>query len=125
MAGSDHLITDAEAMGEKAKMTHEEVLQLAELTPEEKEVEKKLRIRIDSLIMPLVVLVYLLNYIDRCVSTCLSLSWLHTDLDSTATTMPQPKCRVSLKISTYQPPSTRLVFRFFSSPISSCRSRVT
>lgn len=36
-----------------------------ELTPEELVVEKKLRRKIDSLIMPLVVLVYLMNYIDR------------------------------------------------------------
>jgi len=36
-----------------------------ELTPDELEVEKKLRRKIDSLIMPLVVLVYLMNYIDR------------------------------------------------------------
>lgn len=125
MAGSDHGITDAEAMGEKAQMTHEEVLHLAELSPEEKEVEKKLRVRIDSLIMPLVVLVYLLNYIDRCVSICWFLSWLHTDVNSTATTTPQRKCRVSTKTSAYQAPSTRLVFRFFSSHISLCRFRVT
>lgn len=65
MAGSDHGITDMEAMGEKAQMTHEEVTQLTRLTDEEKIVEKKLKRRIDSLIMPLVVLVYLLNYIDR------------------------------------------------------------
>lgn len=65
MAGSDHGITDVEAMGEKAQMTHEEVIQLTQLTEEELVVEKKLRRRIDSLIMPLVVLVYLLNYIDR------------------------------------------------------------
>lgn len=65
MAGSDHGIHDMEAMGEKAQMTHEEVIQLTQLTQEELVVEKKLRRRIDSLIMPLVVLVYLLNYIDR------------------------------------------------------------
>lgn len=36
-----------------------------ELTPEELEIEKKLKFRIDSLIMPMVILVYLMNYIDR------------------------------------------------------------
>jgi hypothetical protein len=46
-------------------MSHEEVVHLAQLTDEEKVLEKKLLRRIDSLIMPLVVLVYLLNYIDR------------------------------------------------------------
>lgn len=62
---ADHGITDTEAMGEKAQMTHEEVIHLSQLTEEELVVEKKLRRRIDALIMPLVALVYLLNYIDR------------------------------------------------------------
>lgn len=65
MAGNDHTLSDVEAMGEKAEMSHEEVVHMAELTPEEKIIERKLRRRIDTLIMPLVVLVYLLNYIDR------------------------------------------------------------
>ena len=58
-------ISDADIMGEKAEMTHEETVHLAELTPEEKVVEVKLRRRIDFLIMPLIILVYLMNYIDR------------------------------------------------------------
>lgn len=65
MADAENAITDSEAMGEKAGITHEEVVHLTRLTEEEKVIEKKLRLRIDSLIMPLVVLVYLLNYIDR------------------------------------------------------------
>lgn len=65
MARNDHIMSDMEAMGEKAEMAHQEVVHMAELTPEEKEIERKLRRRIDTLIMPLVVLVYLLNYIDR------------------------------------------------------------
>lgn len=65
MTHSEVVITDHEAMGEKAHMAHEEVLHLAELTPAEKEVEKQLRRRIDTRIMPLVILVYLMNYIDR------------------------------------------------------------
>lgn len=68
MAPGEHTITDTEAMGEKATMTHEEAEHLGELTPEEKEIEKKLRRRIDGLIMPLVILVYLMNYIDRWVN---------------------------------------------------------
>ena len=52
-------------MGEAAKMTHEEVAQLAQLTPEERAIEKRLRRRIDCIVMPLVILVYLMNYIDR------------------------------------------------------------
>lgn len=43
----------------------EENMFLGTLTPAEKVIEKKLRRKIDSIIMPLVVTVYLLNYIDR------------------------------------------------------------
>lgn len=57
--------TDHALMGEKAQISHEEAIHFAELTPEEKVIEKKLRRKIDALIMPLVVLVYLMNYIDR------------------------------------------------------------
>lgn len=38
---------------------------IAALTEEELVVEKKLRRRIDTIILPLIVLVYLMNYIDR------------------------------------------------------------
>lgn len=59
---------DREIVGGKAEMSHEEVERIAQLTPEEKEIEKKLRRLIDMLIMPIVILVYLMNYIDRyCV----------------------------------------------------------
>jgi hypothetical protein len=64
MAGNDSTITDAE-LGAKVDLSHEEVIHMAELTEEEKVVEKKLRRRIDALIMPMVILVYLMNYIDR------------------------------------------------------------
>lgn len=65
MADAEKGITESEAMGEKADISHEEVVLLTRLTEEELVLEKKLRLRIHSLIMPLVVLVYLLNYIDR------------------------------------------------------------
>lgn len=66
MAHNDGVVLrDHEAMGEKARMTHDEVLHLAELSPEELVLERKLRLRIDCLVMPLVILVYLMNYIDR------------------------------------------------------------
>lgn len=64
MADAEKGIMDSE-MGGKADISHEEIVHLSKLTEEEKVLEKKLRLRIDSLIMPLVVLVYLLNYIDR------------------------------------------------------------
>lgn len=78
MAPTTGVISDLETMGEKADMTHEELVHLAELTDEEKILEKKLLRRIDSLIMPLVVLVYLLNYIDRyeVSSLCLDMCWV-------------------------------------------------
>ncbi|KAJ5132088.1 hypothetical protein N7448_006246 [Penicillium atrosanguineum] len=72
-------------MGEKAEMSHEEVVHLTELTEEEKVLEKKLRRRIDSLIMPLVVLVYLLNYIDRNNYAAAKLQGLTEDLNLTDT----------------------------------------
>ncbi|KAE8155276.1 major facilitator superfamily domain-containing protein, partial [Aspergillus avenaceus] len=78
---ADLKITDHEAMGEKADMAHEEVVRMAELTPEEKIIEKKLRRRIDCLIMPLVILVYLMNYIDRNNYAAAKLQGLTTDLN--------------------------------------------
>lgn len=65
---AEGVITDHDAMGEKAEISHEEVVHLAQLTPEEKILKRQLRRRIDTLIMPLVILVYLMNYIDRYVS---------------------------------------------------------
>lgn len=54
---------------EKGEAVHEDVVkdpvQMAALTPEELVLEKKLVRRIDILIMPLIILVYLMNYIDR------------------------------------------------------------
>lgn len=62
----DHdVVRDKDLVGDKANMDHEEAIHLTELTEEERVIEKKLRRKIDSLIMPLVVLVYLMNYIDR------------------------------------------------------------
>ncbi|CAI7620910.1 hypothetical protein N7533_007547 [Penicillium manginii] len=80
MADAERGITDSEAMGEKAGISHDEVVQLTRLTEEELVLEKKLRTRIDSLIMPLVVLVYLLNYIDRNNYAAAKLQGLEEDL---------------------------------------------
>lgn len=52
---------DKEALGEKAHIAHEEAAQLAPLSEEEKRIEKKLRVRIDSLILP---------WVMRTNSTC-------------------------------------------------------
>ncbi|KAJ5990573.1 hypothetical protein N7522_010780 [Penicillium canescens] len=80
MAGNNNNITDAE-LGAKADLSHEEVVHMAELTEEEKVVEKKLRRRIDALIMPLVILVYLMNYIDRNNYAAAKLQGLEEDLN--------------------------------------------
>jgi hypothetical protein len=67
MATAKETIRDRDLIGdaEKAEVAHNEVVQHGHLTPEELEVEKHLRRRIDWRIMPLVILVYLMNYIDR------------------------------------------------------------
>jgi hypothetical protein len=46
---------------EKDDVAYQEDLRYATLTPEELEVEKRLRFKIDTRIMPLVILVYLMN----------------------------------------------------------------
>jgi len=58
-------IADHELLGDKLNTSHEEAMHFGALTEEELVIEKKLRRKIDSLIMPTVVLVYLMNYIDR------------------------------------------------------------
>ncbi|KAJ5543588.1 hypothetical protein N7535_006012 [Penicillium sp. DV-2018c] len=72
-------ITDAD-LEMKVDLSHEEVIHLAELSEEEKVIEKKLRLRIDSLIMPLAILVYLMNYIDRNNYAAAKLQGLQDDL---------------------------------------------
>lgn len=62
---SESNLNDAEIMGDKVVISHEEQMHWGELTEEELAIEKKLRFRIDFTIMPLVILVYLMNYIDR------------------------------------------------------------
>lgn len=66
---------------EKADVTHEEAIHIAQLTDVERRIEKKLLRRIDALIMPLVILVYLMNYIDRNNYAAAKLQGLETDLD--------------------------------------------
>ncbi|EYE99289.1 putative MFS transporter [Aspergillus ruber CBS 135680] len=65
---------------EKANVTHEEAIHLAEFTDNERCIEKKLLRRIDALIMPLVILVYLMNYIDRNNYAAARLQGLERDL---------------------------------------------
>ena len=66
--GNGHAqLRDADIMGEKGVATHDEKMHWAALTEEELAIEKKLKRRIDSIIMPCVIAVYLMNYIDRYV----------------------------------------------------------
>ena len=58
----------------------EEAMHMAHLTEEELVLQKKLKRRIDSLIMPLVILVYLMNYIDRNNYAAAKLQGLEKDL---------------------------------------------
>uniref|UniRef100_L7IWX0 MFS transporter n=1 Tax=Pyricularia oryzae (strain P131) TaxID=1143193 RepID=L7IWX0_PYRO1 len=81
-------ITDHDLLGGgdsdgKPEVEHHsgDVTSAAELTPEELELEKKLKKKIDTLIMPLVVLVYLMNYIDRNNYAAARLQGLETDLN--------------------------------------------
>lgn len=57
---ADSTLRDSELIGEKAETAREEVLHHGTLSPEELEVENKLRRKIDIRIMPLVILVYLM-----------------------------------------------------------------
>lgn len=67
LKGIPEVLRDADLLGDKAEVSHEDAVHFGELTEEEKAVAKKLVLKIDLLIMPLVVLVYLMNYIDRYV----------------------------------------------------------
>jgi hypothetical protein len=60
----DDVVRDADILGGK-DVTPEDARRHAELSEEELAVEKKLVKKMDLIIMPLVVTVYLLNYIDR------------------------------------------------------------
>ncbi|KAF2772476.1 MFS general substrate transporter [Teratosphaeria nubilosa] len=66
-----------------SKITREDAVHLSHLTEEEKILEKQLRRRIDTLIMPLVILVYLMNYIDRNNYAAARLQGLEKDLGLT------------------------------------------
>lgn len=60
----DAVVTDGDILG-KTDISQVEAVQIASLTDEEKAIEKKLVLRIDLIIFPLLITVYLLNWIDR------------------------------------------------------------
>ncbi|EXJ80757.1 hypothetical protein A1O3_07041 [Capronia epimyces CBS 606.96] len=73
-------VLDRDLLGEKGRVSHDEVMHLGELTEEERAIEKKLVRKIDVMIMPLIVLVYLMNYIDRNNYAAARLQGLEDDL---------------------------------------------
>lgn len=68
MPGAE-FVKDSDVLGEKAAISHEEAMHWGQLNEEELVIQQKLRRKIDLRIMPLIILVYLMNYIDRCVAT--------------------------------------------------------
>lgn len=70
---------------EKAHVTHEEAAAIAQLTPEEKVIEKRLRRKVDARILPVAVAVYIMNYIDRNNYASARLQGLQSDLNLTDT----------------------------------------
>lgn len=56
---------DAHRLSKDFETTHQESLDPVELSEEERSIERRLVRRIDFLILPLVILVYLMNYMDR------------------------------------------------------------
>lgn len=77
--GHHETIRDEDIIGEK-RIDHERAEHLRQLSPEELVAEKKLRRKIDRLIMPVVVTVYLMNYIDRNNYAAARLQGLEDDL---------------------------------------------
>lgn len=60
---------------EKPQITHEEALAFAQLTDDEKRTERKLRVLLDSLILPLIVIIYLMVGIPLIPLLCLCRFW--------------------------------------------------
>jgi hypothetical protein len=71
--GRDYKDHDSDLTGrrskdvEKIETAPEQALHFGQLSAEELEIEKKLRKKIDLRIMPVLILIYLMNYIDRYV----------------------------------------------------------
>ncbi|KAJ9643639.1 hypothetical protein H2201_006255 [Coniosporium apollinis] len=75
------VIHDHDILGDTRRFSREEVMHMGELTEAELALEKKLRRKIDARIMPTVVLVYLMNYIDRNNYPAARLQGLEEDLN--------------------------------------------
>ena len=77
--GHHETLRDEDIIGEK-RIGQDRVEHLRQLSPDELIAEKKLRRKIDRLIMPVVVTVYLMNYIDRNNYAAARLQGLEEDL---------------------------------------------
>ncbi|OQN99716.1 hypothetical protein B0A48_14486 [Cryoendolithus antarcticus] len=75
------MLHDHDVLGKD--VTREEAMHFGALTEEELVIEKKLRRKIDALVMPIVVSVYLMNYIDRNNYAAAKLQGLVEELDMT------------------------------------------
>ena len=102
---------DPGGFDDKAVVSHEERMHWGHLTDDELVIEKRLRRKIDALIMPLVILVYLMNYIDRWDIQCCIAQKPHTNVTSETTT-PLLGCKVLRRICIYTATSIRLDCRF-------------
>lgn len=79
----NEMIHDSDMLGGDLGRTKSEALHLTRLSEHELVIQKKLRRKIDTLIMPLVILVYLMNYIDRNNYAAAKLQGLTQDLHLT------------------------------------------
>jgi MFS family permease len=78
--GGSGMVLDHDVLGDKAEISHEDAMHYGALTEEELAIQKKLVRKIDLRIMPLIVLVYLMNYIDRNNYAAARLQGLEKDL---------------------------------------------
>ncbi|KAM5363400.1 hypothetical protein ACJZ2D_012041 [Fusarium nematophilum] len=76
---------DSYALEDKVHVAHEEGTVIPGLTPEEQVISKKLRRKVDALILPVAFLVYVMNYIDRNNYASARLQGLEEDLNLTDT----------------------------------------
>ncbi|EXJ85254.1 hypothetical protein A1O3_05929 [Capronia epimyces CBS 606.96] len=81
MSTEPRVDSDGEQLDGKRPLTGHEVIQLHTLTGEELVIEKRLKRRLDLLIMPLVILIFLMNYIDRNNYASARLQGLEHDLN--------------------------------------------
>ncbi|EXJ74884.1 uncharacterized protein A1O5_01580 [Cladophialophora psammophila CBS 110553] len=79
----DDICRDSAMLGDKVQVERKELVELRMLTHEEQDVEKKLVRKIDVRILPIVLMIYLMNYIDRNNYPAARLQGLQDDLGFT------------------------------------------